>query len=74
MDKLTPKRLGSLVALYEHKIFVQGAIWNVNSFDQWGVEYGKQLANKILDELDEERRVKVKHDDSTAELIRRLLR
>lgn len=74
MDKLTPKRLGSLIALYEHKIFTQGVIWNLNSFDQWGVEYGKQLANQILDELDEDRRVKAVHDDSTRELIRRLLK
>jgi glucose-6-phosphate isomerase len=49
---LTPRRLGSLIALYEHKVFVQGAIWNVNSFDQWGVELGKALASKILPELE----------------------
>ncbi len=51
IDKLTPQRLGSLIALYEHKIFVQGVIWRINSFDQWGVELGKQLANIILPEL-----------------------
>lgn len=51
VDKLTPRRLGSLIALYEHKIFVQGVIWDVNSFDQWGVELGKQLAGVILGEL-----------------------
>jgi glucose-6-phosphate isomerase len=51
LGKLTPKTFGMLVALYEHKVFVQGAIWNINSFDQWGVELGKQLANKILPEL-----------------------
>ncbi len=51
VDRLTPRRLGSLIALYEHKIFVQGVIWNVNSFDQWGVELGKQLAGVILPEL-----------------------
>jgi glucose-6-phosphate isomerase len=50
-DRLTPHRLGSLVALYEHKVFVQGAIWNINSFDQWGVELGKVLAGRILPEL-----------------------
>jgi glucose-6-phosphate isomerase len=49
--KLTPKMLGSLIAMYEHKIYVQGIIWNILSFDQWGVELGKQLANKILPEL-----------------------
>ena len=47
-EKLTPRTLGSLLAMYEHKIFAQGVIWNVFSFDQWGVELGKQLANKIL--------------------------
>jgi glucose-6-phosphate isomerase len=50
-NKLTPRTLGSLIALYEHKIFVQGIIWNINSFDQWGVELGKQLAKAILPEL-----------------------
>jgi glucose-6-phosphate isomerase len=50
--KLTPETLGSLIALYEHKIFVQGVIWNIFSFDQWGVELGKQLANQILPELE----------------------
>ncbi len=56
--KLTPEVLGSLIALYEHKIFTQGAIWDINSFDQWGVELGKQLAKAILPELrgDEPRR------------------
>jgi glucose-6-phosphate isomerase len=51
IDKLTPESLGSLIAMYEHKIFVQGVIWNIFSYDQWGVELGKQLANKILDEI-----------------------
>jgi glucose-6-phosphate isomerase len=51
LDKLTPTTLGMLIALYEHKVFVQGVVWNINSFDQWGVELGKQLANKILPEL-----------------------
>jgi glucose-6-phosphate isomerase len=66
--KLTPKTLGSLIALYEHKIFVQGAIWDVNSFDQWGVELGKQLAGTILSELDGSQAVKG-HDTSTNGLI-----
>ena len=51
IDKLTPKSIGKLLALYEHKIFVQGAIWGVNSFDQWGVELGKNLANEILKQI-----------------------
>jgi len=66
--KLTPKTLGSLIALYEHKIFTQGAIWDVNSFDQWGVELGKQLAKVILPELRGEERVE-SHDSSTNGLI-----
>jgi glucose-6-phosphate isomerase len=49
LDKLSPKNFGALVALYEHKVFVQGSIWNVNSFDQWGVELGKKMANNLLD-------------------------
>ena len=66
--KLTPDRLGSLIALYEHKIFVQGIIWNINSYDQWGVELGKQLANKILPELADDAPVTT-HDSSTNGLI-----
>ena len=66
--KLTPHTLGSLIALYEHKIFVQGVIWNIYSFDQWGVELGKQLANKILPELQNEAVVD-SHDSSTNGLI-----
>jgi glucose-6-phosphate isomerase len=66
--KLTPKTLGSLIALYEHKIFVQGVIWNIFSFDQWGVELGKQLANKILPELLDTNMVS-SHDSSTNGLI-----
>ena len=65
---LTPKTLGALIAMYEHKIFVQGAIWNIFSFDQWGVELGKQLANKILPELDNNEAV-TSHDCSTNGLI-----
>ena len=68
IDRLTPRRLGALVALYEHKIFVQGVVWNVNSFDQWGVELGKELAGVILDEL-ADADVTRPHDASTAGLI-----
>jgi glucose-6-phosphate isomerase len=66
--QLTPGTLGSLIAMYEHKIFVQGVIWNIFSFDQWGVELGKQLANKILPELADDRSVDT-HDSSTNGLI-----
>ncbi|TNF33370.1 MAG: glucose-6-phosphate isomerase, partial [Gammaproteobacteria bacterium] len=67
-DTLDPKTLGSLIALYEHKIFVQGVIWNINSFDQWGVELGKQLAKGILNELNDDHMVE-SHDSSTNGLI-----
>ncbi|MCC5931245.1 MAG: glucose-6-phosphate isomerase [Cyclobacteriaceae bacterium] len=66
--KITPFTLGALIAMYEHKIFTQGIIWNIFSFDQWGVELGKQLANKILPELVGDAEVK-SHDDSTNQLI-----
>jgi glucose-6-phosphate isomerase len=66
--KLTPRALGSLIALYEHKIFVQGIVWNINSFDQWGVELGKQLAKKTLPELQSPGRV-TSHDASTNGLL-----
>ena len=66
--KLTPHRLGSLVALYEHKVFVQGAIWGINSFDQWGVELGKQLASRILPELTSDAPL-TSHDSSTNGLV-----
>lgn len=67
IDKLTPESLGALVAMYEHKIFVQGVIWNIFSFDQWGVELGKQLANSILEEINSK---KVgDHDSSTSSLL-----
>jgi glucose-6-phosphate isomerase len=66
--QLTPRTLGSLIALYEHKIFVQGCIWNIFSFDQWGVELGKQLANKILPELKDNNPIH-SHDSSTNGLI-----
>jgi glucose-6-phosphate isomerase len=68
--KLTPRTLGTLVAMYEHKIFVQGAVWDINSFDQWGVELGKQLAKKIEPEL-ESRGAVTSHDGSTNALINR---
>jgi glucose-6-phosphate isomerase len=68
VQKLTPRTLGSLIALYEHKIFVQGVVWNINSFDQWGVELGKQLAKVILPELKAEGAV-ASHDASTNGLI-----
>ena len=68
VQKITPRTLGSLIAMYEHKIFVQGMVWNVNSFDQWGVELGKQLASKILPELEGPAKVTT-HDSSTNGLI-----
>jgi glucose-6-phosphate isomerase len=70
-DRLTPEILGALVALYEHVVFVQGAIWSVNSFDQWGVELGKALAQRIVPELESKTPPKLKHDSSTNSLIRR---
>jgi glucose-6-phosphate isomerase len=66
--QLTPRTLGSLIAMYEHKIFVQGVIWNIFSFDQWGVELGKVLAKKILPELSSPNEVGT-HDSSTNGLI-----
>ena len=72
IQKLTPESLGELVALYEHKIFVQGVIWNVFSYDQWGVELGKQLANSILSEI-ESKQVK-EHDSSTSFLLKYFLK
>jgi len=70
-DELTPDILGKLVALYEHSVFVQGVIWNINSFDQWGVELGKQLAQKIIPELEDKQEPALGHDSSTNNLIRR---
>jgi glucose-6-phosphate isomerase len=67
INKLTPKSLGALIAMYEHKIFVQGIIWNIFSYDQWGVELGKQLAKNIL--LDIENSKIGKHDSSTLHLL-----
>jgi glucose-6-phosphate isomerase len=69
--RLTPAVLGALVALYEHKVFTQGAIWQVNSFDQWGVELGKVLANRIIPELQAEGEPGLAHDASTNALIER---
>jgi len=70
-DVLTPRVLGSLVALYEHSVFTQGAIWDIDSFDQWGVELGKALANQIAPELEAETEPELSHDSSTNALIRR---
>ena len=70
-DRLTPETLGKLVALYEHAVFTQGVIWNINSFDQWGVELGKALAQRIIPELESQSEPKLKHDSSTNNLIRR---
>ena len=74
IDRLTPAALGKLVALYEHSVFTQGAIWNVDSFDQWGVELGKVLAQRIIPELESKAEPKLDHDSSTNSLIRRYRR
>jgi len=71
MERLTPAALGKLVALYEHSVFKQGAVWDVDPFDQWGVELGKVLALRILPELDEASTSPLAHDSSTNALIRR---
>jgi glucose-6-phosphate isomerase len=71
MDKLTPEALGKLVALYEHNVFTQGAIWAIDSFDQWGVELGKVLAQRIVPEIEIAAEPKLAHDSSTNNLIRR---
>jgi len=70
-ERLTPAILGALVALYEHIVFTQGVIWNLNSFDQWGVELGKVLAQRIFPELESLPEPKLSHDTSTNHLIRR---
>jgi glucose-6-phosphate isomerase len=70
-DKLTPRTLGALVALYEHNVFTQGAVWNIDSFDQWGVELGKVLAKRIVPELEGAAAPQLKHDSSTNTLISR---
>jgi len=71
VDRLTPETLGKLVALYEHSVFTQGVIWNIDSFDQWGVELGKKLAQEIIPELESKAEPKLNHDSSTNNLIRR---
>jgi glucose-6-phosphate isomerase len=71
MEQLTPEALGKLVALYEHSVFTQGAIWQIDSFDQWGVELGKVLAGRIIPELEAEAETRLMHDSSTNTLIRR---
>ena len=70
-ERLTPETLGKLVALYEHNVFTQGAIWNIDSFDQWGVELGKVLAQRIIPELESKAELSLNHDSSTNNLIRR---
>jgi glucose-6-phosphate isomerase len=69
--QLTPDTLGKLIALYEHSVFTQGAIWNIDSFDQWGVELGKVLAQRIIPELESKEEPTLAHDSSTNKLIRR---
>ena len=71
LERLTPAALGKLVALYEHSVFTQGAIWDIDSFDQWGVELGKVLAQRIIPELDDASEPALEHDSSTNALIRR---
>ena len=74
LERLTPMALGKLVALYEHSVFTQGAIWNIDSFDQWGVELGKVLATRIIPELEAETASRLDHDSSTNALIQRYRR
>src|SRR5213078_4769911 len=69
-EKLTPETLGKLVALYEHYVFTQGVVWNIDSFDQWGVELGKVLAQRIVPELESPAEPPLAHDNSTNRLIR----
>lgn len=73
-DRLTPEILGKLVALYEHCVFTQGVIWQIDSFDQWGVELGKVLAQRIIPELESKSEPELAHDSSTNNLIRRYRR
>ena len=70
-ERLTPETLGKLVALYEHSVFTQGVLWGINSFDQWGVELGKALAQRIMPELESREEPRLDHDSSTNTLIRR---
>jgi glucose-6-phosphate isomerase len=74
LERLTPKTLGSLIALYEHTVFTQGAIWNIDSFDQWGVELGKVLARRVIPELESIQEPSLTHDSSTNTLIERYRR
>jgi glucose-6-phosphate isomerase len=69
-DRLTPETLGKLVALYEHAVFTEGTIWQINSFDQWGVELGKVLAQRIIPELESKAEPTLGHDSSTNNVIR----
>ena len=71
LQELTPAALGRLVALYEHSVFTQGTVWQIDSFDQWGVELGKVLAAQIIPELTSEQEPELNHDSSTNALIRR---
>ncbi|MEO6430993.1 MAG: glucose-6-phosphate isomerase, partial [Nitrosospira sp.] len=71
IERLTPYALGTLVALYEHSVFTQGSIWNIDSFDQWCVELGKALAKRIMPELESISELPLKHDSSTNALIQR---
>src|SRR5262249_26606703 len=71
LKALTPAALGKLIALYEHSVFTQGTIWQVDSFDQWGVELGKALAQRIIPELERAKEPRLEHDSSTNTLIRR---
>ena len=71
LEALTPAALGKLVALYEHSVFTQGTIWQIDSFDQWGVELGKALAQRIIPQLESLTEPKLEHDSSTNALIRR---
>jgi glucose-6-phosphate isomerase len=74
LDRLTPAALGKLVALYEHSVFTQGIIWQIDSFDQWGVELGKVLAQRIIPQLESANEPKLEHDSSTNNLIKRYRR
>jgi glucose-6-phosphate isomerase len=71
LERLTPNAVGKLVALYEHSVFAQGSIWQIDSFDQWGVELGKVLAQRIIPQLEGASEPKLEHDSSTNMLIRR---
>ena len=73
-ERLTPETLRTLVALYEHSVFTQGTIWEIDSYDQWGVELGKVLAQRIIPELQSKVEPALKHDSSTDTLIRRFRR